>query len=159
MVDRDDGDAGVRVALESSPRQPCELLEQLFRAGPSRGTDEVRLAAAPNSFAPVSTSHCARLDSAARERHYVSVLTAVMLAGRDNRCPRFHMIEREMREEALASGLSEEDVASEDYNKVFEDAAIENVKSFEENPLAFCYAAWLTFGPTGLYKRQLLEAN
>src|SRR3974390_1343143 len=106
----------------------------------------------------ISGSVVAREFSAAQIQT-IQVLTGALLAGRDNHCPRFHIIEREVREEVLAAGLSEEDFDSEDFEKVIEDAATEYVKSFEENPSAFCYAAWLTFGPTGLYKRQLLEAN
>ena len=89
----------------------------------------------------------------------IQSLMIASLAGGDNRCPRFHMIEREMKEDAAASGLSEDDTHSEDFDKIWKAAAAGAVTSFEEDPSGFCDEAWKLLGPAGLYRRQLLEAN
>jgi hypothetical protein len=73
---------------------------------------------------------------------------------KNNRCPRFQLIDGAAGKELRDGGVIT--------NEIFEQTLHQSpsfVADYEENPSRFCSAAWALLGPNGTYRRQMLEAK
>jgi len=89
----------------------------------------------------------------------ITMTTIARFAGSDGRCPRFHVIERavfqDMHDADIPGGMLE----TQEFKNAQAIALMGALERKTANPSDFCLAVWQLFGPQGLYKRQMLEAN
>jgi hypothetical protein len=89
----------------------------------------------------------------------ITMTTIARFARSDGRCPRFHVIERavfqDMRDADIPGGMLE----TQEFKNAQAIALMGALERKTANPSDFCLAVWQLFGPQGLYKRQMLEAN
>jgi cellobiose-specific phosphotransferase system component IIB len=89
----------------------------------------------------------------------ISTGAAAMFAGDGKICPRFHVIEQAVFAHWREAGIPTEMIHTTEFGNVLADAALGAAEKWEKNPSDFCMAIWQLFGPGGLYRRQMVEAN
>jgi hypothetical protein len=89
----------------------------------------------------------------------VKMTSIARYAGTHNVCPRYHIIENAVFAEWVDAKIPKEMVGTTYFENVQTVAWLGAIERQRENPSDFCLAAWQLFGPNGVYRRQLLEAN
>jgi hypothetical protein len=89
----------------------------------------------------------------------ITTTTIARVAGSDNRCPRFHVIERALFQEFRDANISPAMLETQDFKNAETMALLGVIEQMTANPSDWCLAVWQLFGPQGLYPRQMLEAN
>ncbi len=87
-------------------------------------------------------------------------MTAIArFAGSRNTCPRFHVVQSEVFAEMADARIPPEMLDTQEFKNAQTAALLGALERQRVNPSDFCLAVWQLFGPQGLYKRQMLEAN
>jgi hypothetical protein len=89
----------------------------------------------------------------------VQMTAIARFAGTRGTCPRFHLIEKAELADWADAKIPEEMVGTPYFDNLQTVVWMGAIERQRENPSDFCRAAWQLFGPKGLYRRQLLEAN
>jgi hypothetical protein len=104
------------------------------------------------------------------QRTMVNTITIALLAEftgnqKNNRCPRFRVIDKAVDDELAEAGLTLEMLHEMHGAGDFENDRVDDymgtilADEYNKDPSAFCYKAWHELGPNGTYKRQMLEAK
>jgi hypothetical protein len=102
-------------------------------------------------------SVCAAADSLTGEQIYVvNMVTTAFAAGGADACPGFHLNHDAMYQELADAGISPGDAA---YQRQRNKRIAIVAATADADRSKFCNEAWMTFGPGGSRKHQLLEAN
>lgn len=89
----------------------------------------------------------------------IKMTTIAMFAGSKDICPRFHFVQRFVFEEMVHAGIPAAMLDTQDFKNAQTLAMLGAIERQRANPSDFCLSVWQLFGPQGLYRRQLLEAN
>src|SRR5258708_40198398 len=93
----------------------------------------------------------------------IKMTTIARFAGSKNTCPRFrprfHVVERSVFEEMTDGGIPPAMLDTQEFKNAQTLALLDALDRQRASPSDFCFAVWKLFGPHGLYKRQMLEAN
>jgi hypothetical protein len=89
----------------------------------------------------------------------ISTSMIMRYAGDGERCPRFHVIERAVFAHFTEAKIPATMLGTKEYANVSAVAGMDAVKMWTQNPSDFCLSVWQLFGPGGLYRRQMVEAN
>jgi hypothetical protein len=88
----------------------------------------------------------------------IKMATIARFAG-TNICPRVHFVEAASFEVMFEAGIRPDMLQSTEFGNVVAEAALVAIEKQRENPSDFCAATWQLFGPGGLFRWQMLEAN
>jgi hypothetical protein len=89
----------------------------------------------------------------------ISMATVALYAGDGKTCPRFHVIEQAVFAHWKEANIPGEMFRTPEFGNVQAEAALSAAEKWTKNPSDFCLAVWQLFGPGGLYRRQMVEAN
>lgn len=89
----------------------------------------------------------------------IKMTTIARFAGDGKTCPRFHVVERALFEEMADARITPQMLDTQDVKNAQTLALMGALERQHANPSDFCLAVWQLFGPQGLYRRQMLEAN
>jgi hypothetical protein len=98
-------------------------------------------------------------DLTENQLNAIKMTTIARFAGSKNTCPRFHVEERAVFEEMAEGGIPPEMLDSQEFKNAQLMALMGALERQRANASDFCLAVWQLFGPHGLYRRQMLEAN
>jgi hypothetical protein len=86
----------------------------------------------------------------------IQMTSLAMLAGRHGNCPSFHVIESALSEEWHDANIS---MDTPKFKNAMNLSSLGPLEQMRKDQSEFCLGAWQLLGPSGLYRRQMLEAN
>jgi hypothetical protein len=91
------------------------------------------------------------------QRQTLEIVFKAAFAGTQDNCPRFRLRNRDVGQELLSVGITEDDLKTNEVQDIQNQLFAKTALKWAQNPSDFCNAAWQLFGPHGMYFRQLLE--
>jgi hypothetical protein len=98
-------------------------------------------------------------DITEEQLNAIMMTTIARFAGSGKTCPRFHVVQEAVFEEMADAGIRPEMLRTQEFKIAQALALVGALERQRANPSDFCLAVWQLFGPQGLYRRQMLEAN
>jgi hypothetical protein len=87
----------------------------------------------------------------------ITEMTYARFAGEFGKCPRYRTIQAAVFAELKEAGITPDMLDSQYFKNAQSLALVDAMVKYRENPSDFCLAAWVSYGPDGTYKRQMLE--
>jgi hypothetical protein len=110
-------------------------------------------------FAPCAAKDVLLGDLTEDQMNAIGMTSIARIAGSNDTCPRYHVIMNAVFEEMREAKIPPELLSTQEFKNAVTIATLGALERKKKDPSDFCRAAWQLFGPGGLYRRQMLEAN